>query len=131
MGRKPSRWNDPGPPVLLTFLFKSNPTKTEVKPEENIVTSQWAAAQETKNEVNTMLVAYEEIGCFRIKDLPLDDPRVDPFPTQTLADAERILVEARRQMPKDNWVIEEQGAPHGGAQGPYRVCSKTFPYSKR
>jgi hypothetical protein len=62
-----------------------------------------------------MLMAYEDLG-FQIKDIPLEDPRVPPFPIETRADAAKILEKAKSQRPEILWMLE--------GNGPYRVREK-------
>ena len=59
-----------------------------------------------------MLIAYEDLG-FTIKDIPTDDTRVPPYPTESLSRAQELMAWAKTQSPTVRWVIE--------GKGPYRV----------
>jgi hypothetical protein len=60
-----------------------------------------------------MLMAYEDMGEFRIKDVPADDPRVPLYPINYLSKAAEIREWAKNQGDDFIWKIE--------GKGPYRV----------
>jgi hypothetical protein len=66
-----------------------------------------------------MLMAYNDIGGVRIKDVPFEETRVPLFPIPDLKSAQDILVVAKRERPDLEWEIKERS-------GQYSVRSKTL-----
>ena len=58
-----------------------------------------------------MLMAYED-GVFTIKDVPIEETRVPLHPMEKLADAQRIVAEAKKLHPEIQWTIKGTG-PYG------------------
>jgi len=64
-----------------------------------------------------MLVAYEDRGTLKFKNIPADDTGVGPHPIATFADAARIRDAAEIQRPELRWIIE--GAGPWGVHGKF------------
>jgi hypothetical protein len=56
-----------------------------------------------------MLMAYEDCG---FRDIPTEETRVPLHPIESFSDAQRMLDEAKKQLPNVQWVIKGTG-PYG------------------
>jgi hypothetical protein len=59
-----------------------------------------------------MLMAYEDLGGFTIKDTPTEENRVPLRPIKDRAEAQRILARARTDRPDIVWSLVGNG-PYG------------------
>jgi hypothetical protein len=54
-----------------------------------------------------MLMAYEDLGQFKIADYPTEEARIGPYPIDTYSKARKIFEWAEREHAKHQWKLEE------------------------